>query len=168
MTAGERLAQWVEDREGLKELTGTNDVPLIQAHYADAKGLPWCAALLLIGILELELPRPLGNTSRRGWRWHNRSVWAWWRNAQRAGTAMGPACHPKRGDLMFHGSRKGSDAGSGRGLGHIDIVTAFDPVGLQTHVIGGNVGNAIRARVINPGSANALGYGQIVKPKATP
>ena len=92
MTAGEQLATWVESRVGLAELTGANDVPLIEQHYADARGLPWCAALLLIGIAELGLPRPLGNHGRRGWRWHNRSVRSWWRNAQRGGTAIGPAC----------------------------------------------------------------------------
>jgi len=164
MSPGERLAEWVERHEGLREITGQNDVPLIQRHYADAKGLPWCAALLLIGIKELALPRPLGNLSRRGWRWHNRSVLAWWRNAQRAGTAMGPACEPSRGCLVFHGNRRGSDAGSGSGKGHIDIVTGYDRTTRQIFVIGGNVGNAVTRRVLIHPHRGVLGFGQVVPP----
>lgn len=162
MTPGEQLANWMELHEGLSELTGANDVPLIERHYGDARGKAWCAAIVLIGIRELGLPRPPGNISRRGWRWHNRSVFAWWGNASRAGTTMGPACIPQRGDLLFHGNRRGSDAGSGSGLGHIDVVLGYSERVMD--VIGGNVSNAMRRRPLAHPYPGALGFGQIVPP----
>lgn len=156
------LATWAEGYLGLREVTGRNDHPQIQK-WLRGDVLPWCAAFLLWGILELGLPKPPGNIDRFGrtWGWYypNRSVNTWRRNLKKAGKTKGPNCIPRRGDLVFWKDRKGSDVGPGA---HVDVVRYYDPDTKTVEAIGGNRSNAVRVFTFQLGDPRVACFGEVV------
>jgi len=160
---GDRVACWMETHAGLAiETEGQNRGPWARYFLRGDEGLPYCAAALLRAIEACGASMPPGDPKKFGKRWGsyypNRSVKAWEANAKRAGTWMGPAVPPWRGCLMFHATRRGSDAGPGR---HIDIVTEYRAGERAISVIGANVGDTIKRRTFRLGHPQITGFGSI-------
>lgn len=159
--AKDPVAIIVERWMNVREDTGKNDGVAVAHFLRGDVGLPWCAAMLLRAIEHSHWPKPpssvearLRHGDRWAWYYENRSVEAWEKNLASDGRTILPA-DAARNDLVFYGDRAGSDEESAterrKPQRHVDIVesTTVDPDGtLLLNVIGGNLGNAVKRRIV--------------------
>lgn len=161
---GSAVALRVEAWEGLEpETEGPNKGPWLRSVLRGGDGLPWCADLLMGAMRDVGAPLPPPFRSGASRYWHNRSVDNM-ENAYRVGGLWaGPAVRPRRGWLVFHQGRSGSDKGSGR---HVDICLDYDSGERLLTVLGGNVGDGVRRRWFRHGHPSITGFG-IIGPSLT-
>lgn len=161
------IEKWMHVREA----TGANDGADV-LYFTRGDKVPWCAAFILRAIEAAGWPKPPCSEQARaqhgdrwGWYYENRRVAAWLRNTRAAGALVTGL--PERNDLVFYGARAGSDESTAAGQMHIDIVESVEtdvhpsPV---IHVIGGNLGNAVRRRVVSVGDPRIVGIGRLARP----
>jgi hypothetical protein len=124
-----------ETQLGIKEATGQNDgIPA--ERYVRGEKLPWCASFVLYCNAQSD-EEPCARTNAE-W-FEMRAVANFEAEMIKRGWWIPPTSTPRRGDLVFFGSRGSSDQSlSGR---HMGMVERLDSHLLQT--IEGNVGNRV-------------------------
>ena len=150
MNVRKRVVQAAESQLGVRELTGSNDgVPA--ERYMRGDELAWCAAFVLWCYDVAGQPMyssvreyySLRNVQRMEDSMKARGVW------------YGPALYDvvEPGDVVFFGSRIGSDAGPGR---HVGVVEQASYTGV--HTIEGNVSDGVRRMSYAFGDPKITGF----------
>lgn len=143
----------------VKEETGNND-GLDVEHITRGDKVPWCAAMILRAIEHARWPKPPASEEARqrhgdrwAWYYENRLVEAFENNISLIGGEVTGRDEAQRNDLVFYSDRAGSDAGGGKAQRHVDIIERVEHSDANRtvvlHVIGGNLGNAVKRRVIS-------------------
>jgi len=148
---------------GICELTGNNDgVPADR--YMRGDKLAWCAGFVLYCYDVSDDPDiwdddddTTKHDDRRFWGLRAVSALEEW--AKTMGVWIGPRVIPASNDVIFYGSRKGSDAKKG-GM-HTGIVEFVDDNGI--HTVEGNLGDSVKRRTVKPGNPSITGFARFAR-----
>lgn len=147
---------------GVYEETGNNDgVPA--ERYMRGDKLAWCAGFVLWCYDQSDDPdiwddfdASTTNDARRYWRLRAVARMIEW--AHKMKVFIEPNVHPFPNDVIFYGSRSGSDPGPGS---HVGIVRSFDGIWIQT--VEGNLADKVRPRQVRHGRSDVLGYARFAR-----
>lgn len=158
----------VEKWMHVREATGGNDGADV-LHITRGDKVPWCAAMILRAIEAARWPKPPCSEAARqhhgdrwGWYYENRLVESFEHNMlSLVGGEVTGRDEAGPNDLVFYADRAGSDDPTlgasthrtGKPQRHVDIVERVEHNDANRtvilHVIGGNLGNAVKRRVIS-------------------
>lgn len=150
---------------GIQEKTGRNDgVPA--ERYMRGDELAWCAGFVLWCFDQSDdepiwndFDEATTNDARRYWGLRAvRTMISW---AKEREVWIGRNVLPNRNDVVFYGTRFGSDL-SPNGQ-HCGIVERASPNSIAT--VEGNLGNQVARRVVHPGDRSILGFARFGVPR---